>query len=85
MYIVVICHPSSGHMKNLKSCCAALYGIGLFCYEGQGDCFHSSQCSGDLKCGKDNCVTSFPGFDDCCYDPKNRMFLNLLHFGNIFY
>ena len=40
------------------------------CHEGQGQCYSHIQCSGTLKCGKNNCPTEL-GYDhehDCCYD-----------------
>ena len=40
------------------------------CHEGQGQCYSHKQCSGTLKCGKDNCLTEL-GYShehDCCYD-----------------
>ena len=39
------------------------------CHEGEGQCYSHQQCSGTLKCGKDNCLTDL-GYDnehDCCY------------------
>ena len=40
------------------------------CHEGEGQCYSNKQCSGTLKCGKNNCPTE-SGYDnehDCCYD-----------------
>ena len=43
------------------------------CQEGEGDCNVDADCTGDLKCGFNNCpVKSEPSFDktdDCCYNP----------------
>ena len=38
------------------------------CHEGKGQCYSHKQCSGTLKCGKDNCVTEIGYGHDCCYD-----------------
>ena len=40
------------------------------CYEGEGQCYSHKQCSGTLKCGKDNCPTEsgYGPENDCCYD-----------------
>ena len=40
------------------------------CLKSEGQCYSNKQCSGTLKCGKDNCPTEL-GYDhehDCCYD-----------------
>ena len=36
------------------------------CGVGEGDCDTDDDCSGDLKCGTDNCGTGFPSEFDCC-------------------
>ena len=77
------CDPSTKSVKD-QNCCTAGYNNGVFCSEGQGDCDRDKECFGDLKCGNENCGTSFMA-KDCCYDPKKRMSLKLLHFGIIFY
>ena len=49
------------------SCCTSTNQCGI----GEGDCDTDSHCSGNLKCGTDNCDTTL-GFSptyDCCYDP----------------
>ena len=40
------------------------------CHEGEGQCYSHKQCSGTLKCGKDNCPTKsgYGTEHDCCYD-----------------
>ena len=40
------------------------------CHEDEGQCYSNKQCSGTLKCGKDNCpiVLGYGGEHDCCYD-----------------
>ena len=78
------CHPSTGTGMD-PQCCTNGYNKGVFCSEGQGDCDYDKECFGDLKCGINNCGTSFRAGYDCCYDPKKRMSLKLLHCGNIFY
>ena len=40
------------------------------CHVNQGHCFYDGQCSGNLRCGKNNCPTEL-GYDsdtNCCYD-----------------
>ena len=40
------------------------------CQENEGQCYSHQQCSGTLKCGKNNCPTEL-GYEpehDCCYD-----------------
>lgn len=45
------------------------------CGEGEGDCDNHGECSGNLRCGKDNCrymnpgEGKFPNDADCCYQP----------------
>ena len=43
-------------------CCTADKPCGV----GEGDCDSDDQCSGDLKCGTDNCGTGFGDLWDCC-------------------
>ena len=40
------------------------------CYEGEGQCYSNKQCSGTLKCGKNNCPTEsrYNNEHDCCYN-----------------
>ena len=38
------------------------------CHESEGQCYSNEQCSGTLKCGKDNCVAEIGYGHDCCYD-----------------
>ena len=40
------------------------------CQESEGQCYSNQQCSGTLKCGKDNCATEsgYGPEHDCCYD-----------------
>ena len=40
------------------------------CHEGEGQCYSHHQCSGTLKCGRNNCPTeSGYGLEhDCCFD-----------------
>ena len=40
------------------------------CHEGEGQCYSHKQCSGTLKCGKNNCPTEsgYGPYHDCCYD-----------------
>ena len=47
------------------SCCS----ISNQCDIGEGDCDIDSQCSGNLKCGTDNCGANFPTGFDCCIVP----------------
>ena len=59
-------NPSGGW-----SCCSSSNQ----CNVAEGDCDSDSHCSGNLKCGTDNCDTAlgFPSAFDCCYqgqDPK---------------
>ena len=51
------------------SCCTTTNQCGI----GEGDCDTDSQCSGNLKCGTDNCDTAvgFPSAYDCCYQGKD--------------
>ena len=37
------------------------------CGENEGDCDNDSHCKAGLKCGTDNCPSSFPSSYDCCY------------------
>ena len=40
------------------------------CQESEGQCYSHKQCSGTLKCGRNNCPTEL-GYEpehDCCYD-----------------
>ena len=63
-FIFLDCSNGSGG----ASCCA----IPNQCGVGEGDCDFDSVCSGNLKCGVDNCDASkgFPATFDCCYDPN---------------
>ena len=47
------------------SCCTADKPCGV----GEGDCDSDDDCSGDLKCGTDNCGAGFDNLEkgsDCC-------------------
>ena len=37
------------------------------CGVNEGDCDNDSHCKAGLKCGTDNCPSSFPSSWDCCY------------------
>ena len=57
-------------------CCTADKPCGV----GEGDCDSDDQCSGDLKCGTDNCGTGFVDVAmDCCQaEPGNINKLDFL-------
>ena len=40
------------------------------CHADEGQCYSNEQCSGTLKCGKNNCpaASGYDPGDDCCYD-----------------
>ena len=40
------------------------------CHEGEGQCYSHQQCSGTLKCGKNNCQkeSGYGPEHDCCYN-----------------
>ena len=42
------------------------------CGENEGDCDNESHCKAGLKCGTDNCPSSFPSDYDCCYKGRPR-------------
>ena len=44
------------------SCCTSANPCGI----GQGDCDSDAECSGDLKCGSNNCVGFGDSGADCC-------------------
>ena len=52
------------------SCCSSSNQ----CNVDEGDCDNDSHCSGNLKCGTNNCDTTqgFPSAYDCCYDPATQ-------------
>ena len=52
------------------SCCSSSNQ----CNVDEGDCDSDSHCSGNLKCGTNNCDTTqgFPSAYDCCYDPATQ-------------
>ena len=52
------------------SCCTSTNQCGI----GEGDCDTDSDCSGNLKCGTNNCDTAlgFPSAMDCCYQGKEH-------------
>merc|ERR1712110_779379 len=56
------CHTGSGGW----SCCSSSNQCGV----GEGDCDYDIDCSGNLKCGTNNCDTSkgFGSGYDCCFD-----------------
>ena len=57
--------PSGGY-----GCCTSTNQCGI----EEGDCDNDSECSGNLKCGYNNCNTTlgFPSDYDCCYDPQGN-------------
>ena len=62
------------------SCCNLLFG--KICEEGEGDCDTDLDCKLELKCGSQNCQNK-SGYqwdkeDDCCYNPSNFIFNELL-------
>ena len=58
---VVSCCPSGNKLGHDNYCNRN------FCGENEGDCDHSNQCTGDLKCGCNNCHgVAYDRFDDCC-------------------
>ena len=42
---------------------------GRLCQEMEGDCDNDNECAGSLKCGADNCESTYPSNYDCCYLP----------------
>ena len=50
------------------------------CNEGEGDCDNDEECTGDLKCGVNNCGADQSPKADCCYEPREeskKLFLSL--------
>ena len=45
------------------------------CGEGEGDCDNDSHCFGALKCGSNNCISTFSPNSECCYDPNKQNWL----------
>ena len=45
------------------------------CIEGDGDCDTDEQCTGELRCGQNNCVVNanFTDLSDCCEDFGNYL------------
>ena len=39
------------------------------CGENEGDCDSDNDCHAGLKCGHNNCPSTFPSQYDCCYKP----------------
>ena len=55
---------AGGSYSETKDCCTS----DSPCSANKGDCDSDNECAGDLRCGSDNCGTSFTWTDaDCCF------------------
>ena len=53
----------TGILNSDINCCTSANPCGI----NQGDCDYDYECSGDLRCGTDNCIgQGFPSSYDCC-------------------
>merc|ERR1712133_90813 len=68
------CNPLTWENYDVE-CCSADVPCGL----GEGDCDSDDECSGDLVCGTNNCITTGTDFTpqaDCCELPSTPGFGN---------
>ena len=99
------CQPkkSGSNWHNLADCCVSKCSQASTatwnccsssnpCDVGGGDCDSDSECSGNLRCGNDNCQRSnpFPGWTwhslaDCCTSPGNSLDLKYYNPKFLFY
>ena len=49
-------------------CCS----VAAPCAINEGDCDSSSECQGNLICGRNNCPAPFPSGADCCESPFGK-------------
>ena len=47
------------------TCCSGPIPCGV----AEGWCWNDDDCQGHLLCGTYNCLSPFPSYADCCYDP----------------
>ena len=60
-------------MKSILQILTFAYCPNMWNFEkGEGDCDTDAHCSGNLKCGLNNCGSSMADGLDCCYDPSTQ-------------